>query len=528
MKQTPQTKSTLISNCISLSMLLLAGALNQANAAATPPDGKAPLLANSLEQLQPQAVWQHFYQITQVPRPSHHEEKISAFVTAFGRSLGLETITDSVGNVIIRKPASKGYENRRGVVLQAHMDMVPQKTPDKIHDFQKDPITAYINDGWLTADRTTLGADDGIGVAIIMALLQDRNAVHGPLEALFTVNEEDGFSGINALKADVLRGDYLINVDWEVEGVLAIDNAGGVNVDALGKYAQNPPPADTRSYKLSIAGLQGGHSGVDINKGGGSASKLLVRLLSSAKAFGVRIASIEGGDRYNAIPREATAVLVVPQTQSAGFEKFVSGYEAIVKSELAATEPRLSIVLSEAPLPPKVMNRPSQDAMLNALYGSINGVLRMSDGVPGLVETSSSMGILRVGNGQWMAGMLVRSAVDSARDDVAQKLAAVMQLAGAQTTIKAPYSGWRPDPNSPLLALMKDVYRQNFGKEAGVVAVHAGLETSVVGAKYPKMDMISMGPTLIDVHSPDERLEIDTVGKAYTLLVETLKRIPAR
>ena len=528
MKQTPQTKSVLISSCLSLSILLLTGALNQAIAASTPPDSNAPMLANSLEQLQPQAVWRNFYQITQVPRPSHHEEKISAYIAAFGRSLGLETITDSVGNVIIRKPASKGYESRRGVVLQAHLDMVPQKTPEKVHDFQKDPITAYIKDGWLTADRTTLGADDGIGMAIIMALLQDRNAAHGPLEALFTVNEEDGFTGINALKPDMLSSDYLINVDWEVEGVLAIGSAGGVNVDAQSRYAQTPTPTNMRSYKLSVGGLQGGHSGVDINKGGGSASKLLVRLLWSAKQFGIRIAAIEGGDRYNAIPREATAVLVVPQARSTGFEKFVSGYEAIVKSELAATEPRLSISLTEAPPPRKVMNRPSQEAMLDALYGSINGVLRMSDGVPGLVETSSSMGILRVGDGQWMAGMLVRSAVDSARDDTAQKLAAVMQLAGAKTTIKDPYSGWRPDPNSPLLALMKGVYRQNFGKEAGVVAVHAGLETSVVGAKYPKMDLISMGPTLIDVHSPDERLQIDTVGKAYTLLVETLKRIPAR
>ena len=528
MKQNPQTKSALISACLYLSMLMLAGALNQATAASTPMDGNAPLLANSLEQMQPQAVWRNFYQITQVPRPSHHEEKISAFVAAFGRSLNLETITDSFGNVIIRKPATKGYENRRGVVFQAHMDMVAQKTPDKTHDFLTDPITAYIKDGWLTADRTTLGADDGIGVAIIMALLQDQTVAHGPIEALFTVNEEDGFTGVNGLKSGVLTGDYLINVDWEIEGVLAIGSAGGVYVDAQAKYAQSPTPANTRAYQVSVKGLQGGHSGVDINKGGGSASKLLVRLLWSARQFGICIASIEGGDRYNAIPREATAVVVAPEAQRADFEKFVVAYEAIVKSELAMTEPRLSIS-SAAAMPPKmVMKRQAQDSMLKAIHGSVNGVLRMSDGVPGLVETSSSMGIFNVSNGKWIAGMYVRSAVDSARDDTAQKLMAVMQLAGAEVTIKEPYSGWRPDVNSPLLALIKDTYRQSFGKEAGVVAVHAGLENSVIGVKYPKMDMISMGPTLIDVHSPDERLEISTVGKAYTLLIETLKRTPAR
>lgn len=508
-------------------MIIGGGALNPALAVSVPDKTMKPL-ADCLDQLKPQAVFRDFSQITRVPRPSHHEEKMTAFVAAFGRSLNLETITDDVGNVIIRKPATKGFENRRGVVLQAHMDMVAQKTPDKTIDFLKDPISAYVRDGWLTADRTTLGADDGIGVATIMALLQDENIEHGPIEALFTVNEEDGFTGVNGLKPGVLKGDYLINIDWETEGLFAIGSAGGVYVDGVAKYEQDTTPANMLAYQISVQGLQGGHSGVDINKGGGSASKLLVRLLWSATPYGVRVVSINGGDRYNAIPREASAVAVVPKSKRAAFEKFVGDFAAVVKNELAVTEPKLSISAVTAKQPAKVMNPKAQAMMLSAIYGSVNGVQRMSDSVPGLVETSCSMGIFNADAGQWTVGIYVRSAVDTARDDTAQKLAAVLQLAGAQVKTHDPYSGWRPDVNSPLLALMKDVYRQRFGKEAGLIAVHAGLETSVIGVKYPKMDMISVGPTLVDVHSPDERLEIATVTKVYDLLAEALRRIPVQ
>lgn len=513
-----------------MAMLFLAstGYLGRANAASSAPDNTMKPLGDCLDQVQPTAVFKNFDQLTQVPRPSHHEEKASAFLASFGRSLNLETITDDVGNVIIRKPATTGYENRRSVVFQAHTDMVPQKTADKTHDFLKDPITAYVKDGWLTADRTTLGADDGIGVAIIMALLQDKNIAHGPIEALFTVDEEDGFTGVNGLKAGVLTSDYLINVDWEGEGTFAIGSAGGEYVDAAGKYAQEATRTDMRGYRISMKGLQGGHSGIDINKGGGSACKLLARLLWSADRFNVRIASISGGDRYNAIAREAVALVAVPKAKSADFEKYISSFETIVKNELAATEPTMSISVVPADRPARVMNAKSQAMMLGAVYGSVNGVQRMSDSVPGLVETSCSMGIFNADKGQWKVGILIRSAVDSARDDTAQKLAAVMQLAGAEVSAHGAYSGWRPDVNSPLLVLMKDVYRQTFGKESGLVAVHAGLETSVIGVKYPKMDMISVGPTLKNVHSPDEQLEIATVGKVYGLLTETLKRIPSK
>lgn len=492
------------------------------------PVGKVPL-KDALDTLQPQAVWRNFYDLTQVPRPSHHEEKVSAFLARFGRDLGLETIVDEAGNIIIRKPATAGMENRRGIILQAHMDMVPQKTADKIHDFEKDPIQAYVEDGWVKADRTTLGGDDGIGVAIIMTLLQARDVAHGPLEALFTVNEEDGFTGINALKADVLRGDYFINVDWEAEGEFGVSSAGGVIVDATATYMEEVTSADAAAYQVTVKGLQGGHSGLDINRGRGSASKLLARWLWTAAArFDVRVASLVGGDRYNAIPRDATALVTVPKAQAEAMLAFVREFETTVKRELAATDPDLSVSAAPVAVPAKVMEPKAQQAMISAAYGSVNGALRMSDSVPGLVETSTNMGIWQAGNGQWKVSCLVRSAVDSARDDTAQKLASVFGLAGAQVSIHDPYSGWPPNPNSTLLKLMKDIYRQKFGKDAQIVAVHAGLETSVVGVKYPKMDMIAIGPTLVDVHSPDERLEVASVRLVYDLIVETLKQIPAR
>lgn len=494
---------------------------------------KKTQLKDALSNLKPQAVWLNFYNLTQVPRPSHHEAKASAFLAGFGQELGLETIVpvdeNEAGNVIIRKPATKGMEDRHGVVLQAHMDMVPQKTADKVHDFEKDPIQAYVEDGWVRADRTTLGADDGIGVAIIMALLQAKDVAHGPLEALFTVNEEDGFSGINALKAGVLKGDYYINVDWESEGSFCVSSAGGVYLDAMATYAQTATPSDAAAFQVTVKGLQGGHSGMDIQRGRGSASKLLARWLWAASMqFGLRVASVTGGDQYNVIPREATALVTVPKAQADALQASMGEFEATLRRELGAVETSLSTAAVPAALPASVMQPEMQRAMIAAVYGSVNGVLRMSDNVPGLVETSTNLGIWRVDKGQWKAGCLIRSAVDSARDDTLQKLISVFELAGAQISTRDSYSGWPPNPASPLLKLMKDVYHQKFGKDAAVVAVHAGLETSVVGIKYPKMDMISLGPTLVDVHSPDERLEIASVSRVYDLLVATLERIPAR
>lgn len=485
-------------------------------------------LGVAIADLDPPAVWQYFYQLTQIPRPSHHEEQVSAFLADFGRRLGLETIVDEAGNVLIRKPASPGLADRPGVILQAHMDMVPVKASGSDHDFERDPIAAFVDDGWVRADRTTLGADDGIGVALIMALLEDETSVHGPLEALFTVNEEDGFGGVNALQPGVLQGSSLINVDSEEEGVFTIGSAGGVNVDATAEYHEEVTPAAMTGIRLAVTGLQGGHSGVDINRGRGNAIKLLARLLWDAQeALAMRVASITGGQRYNAIPQEAVAIVAVPAGEATALTAFVEAFAATVREELLAAEPELAVTVTPVDLPGMVMSLDAQRRIVGALYGSPNGVMRMSDAVPGLVETSTNLGTVAAEGGLLAAGFLVRSAVDSARDDVAQMIGSVWALAGVETTTHDAYSGWKPDPDSPLLGLLQMVYQDLYGRESEIMAVHAGLETSVIGATYPALDMISIGPTIQNVHSPREQLEVASVGKVYDLLVATLERIAA-
>lgn len=483
-------------------------------------------LSEAAPLLQPQAVWEDFYALTQVPRPSHHEEQASAFLADFGRGLGLETIVDEVGNVLIRKPATPGMENRPGVVLQAHMDMVAQKTAESTHNFETDPIDAYVEDGWVKAHDTTLGADDGSGVAVIMALLQAQDIVHGPLEALFTVNEEDGFTGVNNLPPDLLQGTLYINVDSEEEGVFTIGSAGGAYVDANAEYAGEEPGPGLAGYAVTVSGLTGGHSGININENRGNANLLLVRLLwLGEQQFGLRLSSITGGDRYNAITRDASAMVAVPADQAEAFAGLVTEYAATLKSEYALTEPGLQVEATPVELPAQVLPAAQQAALLAALYGLPNGVMRMSDAVPGLVETSTNLGILQVADGAFHAGHYVRSAVDSERDELAQRLQGIYTLADAEAVISGVYSGWPPDPNSPIVVTMQSVYRDTFGKEAVLNAVHAGLETSVVGATYPQMSMISVGPTLVAVHSPDERMEVASVAKVYDLLVATLAQV---
>ena len=487
--------------------------------------GRVPL-ADALATLQPPSVWLNFYDLTQVPRPSHHEEQATAFMADFGRTLGLETIVEDAGNVIIRKPATKGMEERPGVILQAHMDMVPQKTPVSTHNFETDPINAYVENGWVHADGTTLGADDGIGVAIIMALLQADDVVHGPLEALFTVNEEDGFTGINALAPDALHGKFFINVDNEVEGQFLISSAGAVYEDVQATYDEEATPDGMTGLQIAIDGLTGGHSGADINKGRGSAHQLMARLLWNAPAeFDVRLASLTGGNQRNAIPRTTTATIALPADQADAFIKYMNDFGVTVAHELAATEPKLVVTVKPAGLPSKVMAAVAQRALIGAVYAAPQGVLRMSDAVPGLVETSGNIGILTIGDGQFTASVYVRSALDSARDDAAQRFASAFELAGATVTLSGAYSSWPPNPDSPLLALMRQVYTDLFSVAPAVVAIHAGLETSVAGVKYPGLDMISIGPTILDVHSPDERMEVAGVPKVYDLLVAVLKQI---
>lgn len=493
-----------------------------------PASARVPL-ADALGTLEPAAVWQHFYDLTQVPRPSHHEEQATAFVAAYGESLGLETLVDAAGNVIIRKPATPGLEDRPGVILQAHLDMVPQKRADSTHDFLTDPIDAYVEDGWVHADGTTLGADDGSGVAIIMALLADDALVHPPLEALFTTNEEDGFSGINSLAPAVLQGHYYINIDNEVEGQFLISSAGGVYADVAAAYDQETTPDGMTGLLVTVDGLRGGHSGGDIDKGRGSAHQLMARLLWNAPAqLGVRLSSLAGGNQANAIPRTTAATVAAPAEQVDAFTAYVTEFAATVQHELAATEPNLTVTVEPAALPAQVMAAGAQQALIGAVYGAPQGIIRMSDSVPGLVETSGNIGVLAMGDGQLVATVYVRSAVDSARDDAAARFRSVFELGGATVTLRDAYSGWPPNPDSPLLALMTRTYQDLFGVAPAAVAIHAGLETSVAGVIYPGLDMISIGPTILDVHSPDERWEVASAPKVYELLVATLAALEAQ
>jgi dipeptidase D len=483
-------------------------------------------LVDAVATLPAPAIWKNFQDLTQIPRPSHHEQQVSAFVATFGRSLGLETIVDAVGNVLIRMPATPGMEGRPGVILQTHLDMVPQKTSASTHNFETDPINAYIQDGWVHADGTTLGADDGIGVAIVMTLLQAKDVAHGPLEAFFTVDEEGDFTGISALTPDLLHGKFLINVDNEIEGTLVISSAGGAVVDVLAAYDEIATPAGTAGLRISIDGLLGGHSGMDINKGRGSAHQLMARLLVNAPAaFGVRIATLAGGTVGNAIPNATTAVIALPADQAAAFGTYVNSFAATVASELAASDPGVTVTVKPADLPPKVMSAAAQQALIGAVYATPQGVYRMSAIVPGMVETSGNLGVLAIGNGQFTAEAFVRSALDTERDTEAQRFAAVFQQAGATVTISGAFPSWPPDPNSALLALMPQVYADLFGVAPKILTVHAGLETSIAKAKYPGVDMISVGPTTQNVHTPDERLEVASVKKVYDLIAATLGRI---
>ncbi len=494
---------------------------------ATPAAGLNLPLGDALPDLSPQAVWEHFYELTQIPRPSHHEDEVSAFLADFGRGLDLETEVDDVGNVLIRKPPTAGMEGSQGVVLQAHMDMVPVKTTESDHDFESDPIDAYVEDGWVRADGTTLGADNGIGMAMIMAVLGADDVVHGPIEGLFTVNEEDGFTGAGAVQPGVLQGTVLLNVDSEEEGVFTIGCAGGVDIDATLTYAEEAPPVETVGAQLTITGLQGGHSGIDIDKGRGNAIKLLARLLNGLEAeVQLRLSSMTGGDRYNAIPRDASAVVAVADAEVASLQGLVDGLAEAIQGELARTEPEMRIEVQPVDAPARVMDGVAQRQVIDALNGCPDGVIRMSDSVAGLVETSTNLGTLALGEGEMLAGLLVRSSVDSARDAVRDSIVSVFALAGAEASFHDAYSGWAPNPDSPLLALMKATYLDLFGEEAGVMAVHAGLETSKFAETYPEMDMISLGPTLQNVHSPDEQLDIASVGTTWELLVGALGRMP--
>ena len=484
---------------------------------------------SNIRNLEPKELWNYFHEITQIPRPSKHEQKMVEFMKDFGKKHNLETIIDKVGNVIIRKPATKGMENRKGVIFQTHLDMVPQKNSDKKHNFEKDPIETIIDGEWVRANGTTLGADNGIGVASTLAVLASKDIAHGPIEALFTIDEETGMTGVFGLKKGLLKGDILLNLDSEDEGELYVGCAGGVDVNVTKDYAEEKSPKGTVAFRITAKGLKGGHSGVDIAMGRANSNKIMFRFLMQAESdFGIRLAEASGGDLRNAIPRESFAIVLVPEIKAKEFEKFVKDYEKMYRAEFSDAEPDLKFISEKADLPEKVMNQGEQYRIIRALFVCPNGVQRMSQAMKGLVETSNNLAIVRCVQGKFETYNLTRSSVDSAKVATAWKIAAVFQLIGAEVTMTGTYPGWKPDMNSPILKSMSDVYNDMFGNVPEKKAIHAGLECGLIGGVYPNLDMISFGPTIRYPHSPDEKVNIASVRKFWDFLVGTLKHIPVK
>ncbi len=482
-----------------------------------------------LNHLKPTQVWENFEALCNIPRPSKKEEKVIKFMKEFGEKLGLKTIVDEVGNVIIKKPATKGMENRQGIILQGHIDMVPQKNSDKVHDFEKDAIVPWVDGDWVKATGTTLGADNGLGVSATMAILQSKNLAHGPIEALFTIDEETGMTGAFGLKSGVLDGDILLNLDSEDEGELYVGCAGGIDATIKFNYKEEAVPANYIAYKLSLTGLKGGHSGLEIILYRGNSNKLMNRFLKFAsKQFNVRISSIEGGSLRNAIPRESFVTVVVPNNNGAEFLKAVSNYEKIYRKEFSDCDPDIKLVAEKTSAPNSVIDLKTQNELINTIYSCPNGVIRMSDSMKGMVETSTNLAIVKSEKGTILIACLLRSSVDTAKDDLVEAIHSNFALSNADIKFEGGYPGWKPNMNSAILKTAGEVYKKKFGKVPEIKAIHAGLECGLLGGVYPNLDMLSFGPTIRYPHSPDEKALIPSVQKFWDFLVEVIKNAPLK
>jgi dipeptidase D len=445
----------------------------------------------------------------------------------FGTALALETTVDKVGNVIIRKPASPGREDRTPIVMQAHLDMVCQKNANTKFDFDSQGIEMLVDGDWVRAKGTTLGSDNGIGVASIMTILASTDIEHPALEALFTIDEETGMTGAKAFQGGLLNGRILLNLDTEEDNELTIGCAGGVDVTCAGMYQPEQTPSDIRGYRLTIRGLTGGHSGVDIHLGRANANKLMNRLLwGAAQEFGVRVAHVDGGGLRNAIPRESFAVVAVPKKLGDGFGAWVEAQFALIRNEYETTDPHAEITIDEVVPPEEVLPENLQKSLLAAIYAATCGIYRMCPEIEGLVQTSNNVARVLVGEGKLTVGCLTRSSVNSERDDLAHALCAVFGLTGAEVTAAGDYPGWQPNPDAKIVAMMSNLYEEMFGEPAHVAACHAGLECGILGANYPDIEMISFGPNIRGAHSPDERVQISSVQKYWKFLLEALRRIP--
>lgn len=486
-------------------------------------------MSQEIRNLEPKALWNKFADLNAVPRPSKKEERVIAFMKDFGKQLGLETIEDEVGNVIIKKPATKGMENRKTIVMQSHLDMVHQKNASTVFDFDTQGIEMYVDGDWVRAKGTTLGADNGLGVATIMAILESTDNAHPAIEALFTIDEETGMTGAMGLKGGLLNGEILLNLDTEEDDEIDIGCAGGVDVTATRDYHEEEVPENSVGYTITVNGLNGGHSGMDIDKGLGNANKIMNRLLfDSFENFGLQIAEINGGSLRNAIPRESVAQVIISEIFDEAFVFDMLEVINDIKTEYKTTEPNLNITIEKGGMPVKVMELGVQEGLIRALYAALNGVYRMSADMADLVETSNNIARVIVKDGSIHIGCLTRSSVESSKFDLANSLRSTFELIGCEVTISGSYPGWTPNVNSPILEVLKDIYKKQNGTQPAVVACHAGLECGILGTNYPDMDMISFGPTIKGAHSPDERASIKSAKKYWKFVLEILQNIPAK
>ena len=484
---------------------------------------------SEIKHLQPEAIWKNFYLLTQVPRPSGHLEKIQQFLLDWAKEKGIDAHLDGAGNVLMYKAASPGMEDCKVVTLQGHMDMVPQKTADSPHNFETDPIETYIDGEWVKARNTTLGADDGMAVATIMAIMEDDSLKHGPIEGFITADEETTMYGVNHMAPGLLKGQILLNLDNETEGEMIIGSAGGVNLTATLEYKEVETDAADAAVKVTLSKLLGGHSGLEINEGRANANKLMARLVQDAVAnFEARLASWKGGNMRNAIPRDAEVVLTLPQENVPALKEAVAEWRDTFMAEYGCIEQELSLEVVDTDRPALEVPEEVQDNLINALCACHNGVFRFIPDVPAIVETSSNLAIVEIGGGESFFKVLIRSSRDSMREALAETLESAFAMAGMKVELSGDYPAWQPNPHSEIVELMKNVYRDLFGTENHVQVIHAGLECGVIGANTPGMDMVSFGPTLRSPHTPNERCYIPSVEKYYRFVLATLERTPKK
>lgn len=484
---------------------------------------------SEIKNLKPECIWRNFDALTQVPRPSGHLEKVQQFLLDFAKNTGVEAFKDEAGNIVMRKPATPGMENRKTVILQAHMDMVPQKEKTSTHNFETDPIQTYIDGEWVRAKGTTLGADDGLGVAAILAVMEAKDLKHGPIEALITADEETGMYGANGLPGGELEGEILLNLDTEQEGELIIGSAGGVDITATLDYQEAESDKTDAAVKITIKGLKGGHSGLEICEGRGNANKMMVRIVREAIAEDEAcLASWHGGNMRNAIPREAEVVLTLPKENVEDLKAIVAEYKETFNNEYKGIESDIEVVAEDVALPEMIVPQEIQDNLVDAIYAAHNGVWRYIPTMPEIVETSSNLAIVDIDGGKAAIKILARSSSETMKEDLSTSLESCFNMAGMKVEFSGAYGGWDPNTDSELIKVMRNIYKNLFNEEPTVQVVHAGLECSIILSKYPGLDICSFGPTLLSPHTPTERAHWPSTTKFWDLLVKTLEEIPAK